>query len=193
MPYSQVPYDLEALPLVRRAWEALLPGRLDELGGALAALAERVAARDPEDAAALRADLPPPGLRADAVEAWAEELVGEPLAAVVLDRAQSPRQARAALLLSGWLRFEDSDGGGMTAALLRGDPLPGLSEEESALYGLVALLDACELGEPTPCGPPPADAPTLGAALGLPGRDWEAVDPFGGRLVGGALVLAEED
>lgn len=190
MTWSHIPFDEAALPPVRAAWEALRAGDLVGYQQALAALAALLRRREPVEAAAAEEELAPPRPQPDAVEAWAEELQGEPMAPVVLAAAE-PRLARAGALLSGWLRFEDSDGGRTAAALLSGGPLPGLNEAESALYGLVALLDACELDEWTPCPAPPAEAPALGAVLGLEGQDWEEVEPFCGRLHAGRLVMRD--
>lgn len=66
----------------------------------------------------------------------------------------------------------------------RGEDLPGLSADDTALYAaLPALLG---LGPELPdevSGPCPVDGPSAWSVMGLPDEDWEGADPLDGKVI----------
>jgi hypothetical protein len=122
----------------------------------------------------------------DVAEAW------EGVVAVGASIGPTPR-FRGFILTCAWCRYLDGTAGDLEQfkAWCRGEPLPGLSDDDTALYAaLPALLGlGPELPDELP-GPCPAEGEPAWRLLGLPEADWDGVDPLDGVAISPAECAA---
>lgn len=181
-PFDAPLFEGHALPAAR----ALLRDDLAAFSEALRGLAAEQRLREPEHVAGLLRMLGPIRSTPSALAELAEDLVSDRLLTFVSAQLPEPSAQRALLLISGMLLFEDPESLPACAKeALRSGRLPGMSAPESALFALVPLVESCQGEEAEDHGPPPEDARSIGLILDLPGDDWQDVEPFCGRTLGG--------
>lgn len=186
--FDEALFEDHALPCAR----ALLRADLAQLAATLGPFAAQLSARDPAQVRGMMRLFGVPQSTPSGLAELAEDLGSDRLLVVMAAHLNKPEVQRALLLLSGLSTFEDVDDMPATAKeAIRSGRLPGLSVEESALYGLVPLVEACHTGEPELCSPPPEQARPLGERLALPGDDWREVEPFCGRTADGWIWYNE--
>lgn len=104
---------------------------------------------------------------------------------------EDPTRFRGFAWLCAEARYGDRPAPERIARYLRGQPLPGTSPEDSALYvALPALVGlGPELAESLP-GPNPLQGEDVRTTLGLPEGDWAGIDPLDGVAIHPEVCLA---
>lgn len=178
------PYPVARIPDARRAIEAAASGDLRPMQALYRAAASALAELDPDDLAMWQDDHPD-AARSDGAATRAAELVCDAWEGIVGVGATITDQIRfrAFAWLAADRRFELTSEKVAPAELFaryaEGDELPDTSPEDAALY--VALSALVGLGPELPDeleGDCPFQGDRVGALLGLPGEDWDEVDPL---------------
>lgn len=180
------PYPVAWLPRARLAITAALDGELAPLHQICVAARDALEVLDPDEAReavlahtdAANRDRSALSAALDEPEAW------EAVVSLAATFNPEPR-LRGFLVASAAARyFGRRPDLKAFKRYCRGEPLPGLSHDDTLLYALMPALIGLgpELAEamPSPC--PVAGAPVW-EILGLPEGDWEGIDPLDGLAV----------
>ncbi len=182
------PYRCDLITDARRAIADASVGDLSAMQALYRAASAELAGVDPDEVADHRdahrraAQGDPTALRAavDCADQW-EALVS--VGATIDD----PRRFRGFVWVAAHQRYEVGPGGRDAkafAAYADGASLPEVSAEDAALY--VALPALLGLGPEFPeelSSACPLDGPLVGALLGLPGDEWDDVEPLDGHAI----------
>lgn len=181
------PYPVARIPDARQAIQDAARGEMAAMQALYQAAAEALADLDPDDLAMWQDDHPD-AARSDGAATRAAELVCDAWEGIVGVGAtiSDPVRFRAFAWLAADCRFELAKGPAPErfADYANGDDLPATSAEDSALY--VALPALVGLGPELPdelTGPCPLSGDRVGELLGLPGDEWDDIDPLDAMVI----------